>query len=231
MTLHRMSWNVSLWLLLALLASCTSRLNITVTPPEARLSLESLGGGAASDLGAGSALVDADLLEQRSINVPFLIRASMPGRAPLAVLVTGLPSSEQQVFLSLPEQEARPAEENQAPETEQTSGQNSLSLRVSNPTVWNDTMRKVLEAERYLNQKDFERALGLAQGIQEQAPWLAIGFVLEASALYLQGEKTRARGALERAVALDPEDGTTKQLLVAIDRELGVPEGAAGGAP
>jgi tetratricopeptide (TPR) repeat protein len=217
------------------LASCVSRINVTVTPPEARLSVENASGGESVEIGLGSASIDAELLAQRSIRVPFLLRAVLPGRAPLAVLVAALPSGEQSVVLSLPLIEGLRGDDEAAPNDDEKSEQSkesaSLSLRVSNPAVWNQTVRSVLEAERYLSQQEYDRALAMAQSMQEKTPWLAIAFVLEASAHYLKGDRARARVALERATTLDPEDASSQQMLRTIDQELGLPADGATPSP
>ena len=217
-----------LLVLLSWSQGCASRLTVTVTPPEAQLAVENVTGGQPLVLGAGSASIDSNLLEQRSIRAPFLIRASAPGRAPLAVLVTKLPSSEQGVTLSLPLLEQKQEETTPEEPPEETPEEDKISLRVSNPMVWNETVRMVLEAERYLNQKQYDQALALAKSMQEKTPWLAVGFVLEASAHYLLQDRARARVALERATTLDPEDGASLQMLRTIEREMGLPSGTTG---
>jgi hypothetical protein len=211
-----------------LCSSCASRMIISVIPPEAEIVAESVAGGQLTPLGTAEVALDSDMLSERNLSLPLVIRASTPGREGLAVLLTSLPSTETRVSVRLPQsnnQEATNAEEATGPEEDSENGEGTENkdaiASLNDPRQWNENVRLILEAERYLNQKDTERARDIARRLQEVTPWLSIAYVLEGTSYFLEQDLPRARAALERATQLDPLDLGAVQFLQQVDGMLG----------
>jgi tetratricopeptide (TPR) repeat protein len=193
------------------LAGCASSINLTVSPAEAQITVESLDGGKKSTLEAGSLSIDAKKLETLGISPPLLIRAKAPQKETLTMLVTELPRSEKNILLSLPSKDAQDPG---------SSSDSAAAASPKDPRKWNENIRLILDAERYLNQKEFDRAIEISKQLRESAPWLSISYVLEGSAYFLQRDLPRARNAFERATTLDPEDLAAANFLKQIDSEI-----------
>ena len=192
---------------------CTSSLNLTVSPAEAQITIESLDGGKKSTMEPGRLILNADKLTGLGISPPLLIRAKAPQKETMTILVTEMPRSEKNIVLSLPSIET----------AEKTDPSDPMATYPKDPRKWNENIRLVLDAERYLNQKEFDRAIEISKQIRESAPWLSISYVLEGSAYFLQRDLQRARNAFERATTLDPEDLAAANFLKQIDSEIRSP--------
>jgi tetratricopeptide (TPR) repeat protein len=193
--------------------ACTSSLNLTVSPPDAQITIESLDGGKKSTMEPGSLVLNADKLAGLGISPPLLIRAKAPEKETMTILVTELPRSEKNIVMSLPNKDS----------AEKADPSDPMAAFPKDPRKWNENIRLVLDAERYLNQKDFDRAIEISKQIRESAPWLSISYVLEGSAYFLQRDLQRARNAFERATTLDPEDLAAANFLKQIDAEIRSP--------
>jgi tetratricopeptide (TPR) repeat protein len=195
---------------------CTSSLNLTVSPPEAQITIESLDGGKKSTMEPGRLSLDAAKLTSLGIAPPLLIRAKAPQKETMTILVTELPRSEKTIVMSLPNKDS--AEKN-----DPSNPLDPMAAFPKDPRKWNENIRLVLDAERYLNQKEFDRAIEISKQLRESAPWLSISYVLEGSAYFLQRDLQRARNAFERATTLDPEDLAAANFLKQIDAEIRSP--------
>jgi tetratricopeptide (TPR) repeat protein len=159
--------------------------------------------------------IDSNKLASLGIAPPLLIRARSPQKETLTILVTELPSSEKNIVMTLPNKEAE----------EKSDPSESISAPIlKDPRKWNENIRLILEAERYLNQKEFGRAIEISKQLRESAPWLSISYVLEGSAYFLQRDLQRARNAFERATTLDPEDLAAANFLKQIDSQIRSPQ-------
>jgi tetratricopeptide (TPR) repeat protein len=210
--------------LFAATASCASQLSLAVTPPDATVNLEPLSGGSKKEIGKGSAVFDGDVLGANGASLPLLLSVQKEGFQDWRMLLTSLPSGPTQITVSLqplPDPlQVKDKKDNEKDKDQ--SEKNSEIVGLADPAKINEIVRLVLEAERYLLEQNLEKALEIASRLQASSPQLSVAFALEGAALYAQRKLPEARGAWQRAAALDPSDLSTRAFLTRLENEMGI---------
>lgn len=89
----------------------------------------------------------------------------------------------------------------------------------------NLAVRYILEAERQIIDRNFKEALKTLEKAKSTNPFIAAAHMFEGMIYLLQNEKEKAREALFRALALDPQDTEVRSMLT----EAGGSPSEAGG--
>jgi hypothetical protein len=78
--------------------------------------------------------------------------------------------------------------------------------------VVNEMLREILRIQGLLVVKRVPEAQTSIQAFQKAYPLVASGYVLEANLALMRGDRRSARGAVERALQLDPDDAVAVRL-------------------
>jgi len=85
----------------------------------------------------------------------------------------------------------------------------------SQPTIvkYDESDRLVLEANRLYNRGKFYEASMVVEELLRRSPEHVRGWVMKGSLMHVQGQKDMAKNAWQKALVLDPNNGTVKNLL------------------
>jgi hypothetical protein len=191
-------FRLSLLCLVPILAQVSCRsLVVSSTPVAADVLIRGLDQSTEKPLGVAPQTLSPELLAKSGVNEPFVLVFRKAGYLDETVLIQKIP---QQGALSL---KLKPLSE------------------IGGATEINSVVRLVLEGERYLIEKNSKEALMIAAKIKTVHPAVSAAFVIEGTALMIEGKKKEARSALLRAIEIDPTDMGSRNMIKELENSLG----------